>query len=115
MDQRQKLAGFVMNSISWLFKDNGNGIFGFPDHLFHLQIIIMRTWGGSGRFFLPGFFEKAESQLPLLEDRLGVTDETLIYVCFKKTCQLPVKTVKEALAQLNPPATNASNPFPILA
>ncbi|HSI89582.1 MAG TPA: hypothetical protein VK927_00630, partial [Adhaeribacter sp.] len=44
--------------------------------------------------------EKPESKLPLLEDRAGMTDETLIYVCYNKTCRMPVTTVKEALAQL---------------
>ena len=42
----------------------------------------------------------SESNLPLLEDRIPQNNETLIYVCFEKTCQLPVKTVAEALAQL---------------
>lgn len=59
--------------------------------------------------------DKNESSLPLLEDRVGVNKETLIYVCFNKNCQLPVKTVKEALAQLDPPANNTTSPFPTLA
>jgi uncharacterized protein YyaL (SSP411 family) len=59
--------------------------------------------------------DKHESQLPLLEDRVGMKDETLIYVCFNKACQLPVKTVKEALAQLNSSGTNSTNSFPTLA
>ncbi len=42
----------------------------------------------------------SESQLPLLENRSGAGDETLIYVCYDKTCQLPVKSVKEAFLQL---------------
>ena len=37
-----------------------------------------------------------ESTLPLLENRSVKGDETLIYVCFDKVCQLPVKTVEEA-------------------
>ncbi|MBC7891925.1 MAG: thioredoxin domain-containing protein, partial [Sphingobacteriaceae bacterium] len=37
------------------------------------------------------------SDLPLLEGREATSDETLIYVCFDKTCQLPVRTVDEAL------------------
>jgi uncharacterized protein YyaL (SSP411 family) len=55
-------------------------------------------------FFLPNAIlagtDKNASQLPLLEDRVGMTEETLIYVCFNKTCQMPVETVKEAQAQL---------------
>lgn len=39
----------------------------------------------------------SESQLPLLENRSPKGNETLIYVCYNKTCQLPVKTVEEAI------------------
>jgi uncharacterized protein YyaL (SSP411 family) len=42
----------------------------------------------------------SESQLPLLENRSVKADETLIFVCYHKTCQLPVKTVEEAFLQL---------------
>ena len=42
----------------------------------------------------------SESQLPLLENRSAKPDETLIFVCYNKTCQLPVKTVEEAFLQL---------------
>jgi uncharacterized protein len=38
-----------------------------------------------------------ESQLPLLENRTSKPDETLIFVCYNKTCQLPVKSVEEAV------------------
>ena len=41
-----------------------------------------------------------ESQLPLLEHRSSKDDETLIYVCYDKACQLPVKTIEEAFLQL---------------
>jgi uncharacterized protein YyaL (SSP411 family) len=44
---------------------------------------------------------KSESQLPLLENRIVKDNETLIYVCYNKTCQLPMKTVEEAFAELN--------------
>ena len=43
---------------------------------------------------------ESESQLPLLKDRTPKGNETLIYVCYNKTCKLPVKTVAEALDQL---------------
>ena len=36
--------------------------------------------------------------IPLLEGRESTSGETLIYVCYAKTCQLPVRTVDEALA-----------------
>ena len=42
-----------------------------------------------------------ESPLPLLENRVAKSDETLIYVCYNKTCQLPVKTVEDALKILD--------------
>jgi uncharacterized protein YyaL (SSP411 family) len=39
------------------------------------------------------------SDLPLLEGR-AATDQTTVYVCRNRACQLPVHTVAEALAQL---------------
>jgi uncharacterized protein len=39
------------------------------------------------------------SQLPLLQGKTGV-DSNLIYVCYDKTCKLPVQTAEEALKQL---------------
>ena len=41
------------------------------------------------------------SDLPSLEGRAPSDAQTLIYVCFDKTCQLPVKTVEEALSLLS--------------
>ena len=41
-----------------------------------------------------------ESPLPLLENRVAKSDETLIYVCYNKTCQLPVKTVEDTFLHL---------------
>ncbi len=41
------------------------------------------------------------STLPLLKDKVAIQGKTTIYVCFNKTCKLPVTTVEEALAQLN--------------
>lgn len=40
------------------------------------------------------------SSLPLLQHRPAVNHLTTIYVCFNRTCQRPVHTVAEALAQL---------------
>ncbi len=40
------------------------------------------------------------SLLPLLEGKLTEPDKNLIYVCYDKTCKLPVQTVKEAIKQL---------------
>jgi uncharacterized protein YyaL (SSP411 family) len=39
------------------------------------------------------------SELPLLKDRY-FEEETLIYVCENKVCLRPVKTVTEALKQI---------------
>ncbi|MFC2124996.1 thioredoxin domain-containing protein [Bacteroidota bacterium] len=44
----------------------------------------------------------SESSLPLLKNRIAREDETTIYVCFNKTCKLPVKTTEEAIKLLNP-------------
>lgn len=40
------------------------------------------------------------SRLPLLADKLTEPDRNMIYVCYDKTCKLPVQTVEEALRQL---------------
>jgi len=40
-----------------------------------------------------------EGTLPILQQRM-VNDQTTIYVCRNKTCQLPVKSVKEAMIQI---------------
>jgi uncharacterized protein YyaL (SSP411 family) len=42
----------------------------------------------------------SSSNLPLLAQRY-VENQTLIYVCYNKTCQKPVHTVAEALADIN--------------
>ncbi len=46
-----------------------------------------------------GTFES--SNLPLLTDRHAIDGKTTIYVCYHKTCQLPVFTPEEALKQIN--------------
>lgn len=43
---------------------------------------------------------KIESELPLFENRRAIDDGTTVYVCFDKTCKLPVTSVEEALKQL---------------
>ncbi len=55
-----------------------------------------------GKYFVPNciFIGSAkEVDLPLLKGKYK-QGETLIYVCRNKTCQLPVKTVEEAIKQL---------------
>ncbi len=41
-----------------------------------------------------------ENNLPLLEYKTAINGETTIYVCFNKTCKLPVTTIQEALQQI---------------
>lgn len=43
----------------------------------------------------------SESKVPLLENRTAKEDETLIFICYDKTCQLPVNSVEEAFLQLS--------------
>jgi hypothetical protein len=42
------------------------------------------------------------SKLPLLADKL-VSKSEAIFVCFNKTCQLPVSSVQDAIPQIVPP------------
>jgi uncharacterized protein YyaL (SSP411 family) len=41
-----------------------------------------------------------KSTLPLLANRFAQDGKTTVYVCYNKACQLPVRTVPDALAQL---------------
>ncbi|MEO1049493.1 MAG: thioredoxin domain-containing protein [Bacteroidota bacterium] len=43
---------------------------------------------------------KESSDLPLLEEKYAIGDKTTIYVCYNKTCKLPVHDVNEAFKQL---------------
>jgi uncharacterized protein YyaL (SSP411 family) len=43
---------------------------------------------------------KEGSELPLMVGKSALRDETIIYVCYNKTCKLPVNSVEEALKQL---------------
>jgi uncharacterized protein YyaL (SSP411 family) len=55
-----------------------------------------------GKYYLPSCLWSgtvSNSSLPLLKDKTK-SSETLIYVCKNKSCQLPVKTVEEAMKQL---------------
>ncbi|NJN42450.1 MAG: thioredoxin domain-containing protein, partial [Flammeovirgaceae bacterium] len=40
------------------------------------------------------------SDLPLIKEKTSPNDKTTIYVCYNKTCKLPVHTVAEALQQI---------------
>jgi len=55
------------------------------------------------RFFVPNKIvsgTESSSNLPLFEGRTAIEGKTAIYVCFDKTCQLPVYSVEEALGLL---------------
>ncbi|WP_439584251.1 thioredoxin domain-containing protein [Dyadobacter bucti] len=55
------------------------------------------------RFFIPNKIvmgTKTSSDLPLLQNRSDMDAKTAVYVCYDKTCQLPVTTVEAALDQL---------------
>jgi uncharacterized protein YyaL (SSP411 family) len=60
--------------------------------------------------FLPfSLFQGSEKEgsLPLQKDKLPLDGKPTIYVCHNKTCQLPVHSVNEALAQLEITATTS--------
>lgn len=55
------------------------------------------------RFFVPNKLvmgTTTRSDLPLLQNRTDINGKTAIYVCYDKTCQLPVTEVESALDQL---------------
>ncbi|WP_026463127.1 thioredoxin domain-containing protein [Adhaeribacter aquaticus] len=57
-----------------------------------------------GSYFYPNAVvvgTTTESDLPLLQDREPLYEQTTIFVCYNKACQLPVHTLVEALEQLN--------------
>ena len=43
---------------------------------------------------------KEESDLPLMKEKSTLRGKTTIYVCYNKTCKLPVNSVEEAIKQL---------------
>ncbi len=55
------------------------------------------------RHFIPNkvISENLKSNdLPLLRDRIAIHDKTTLYVCFNKSCKLPVHSIQEALEQI---------------
>ena len=55
-----------------------------------------------GEYYMPQVLfsgSKKESSIPILKDRYQ-TNETLIYVCINKSCNLPVRSVEEAIDQI---------------
>ncbi|GAB3537592.1 thioredoxin domain-containing protein [Pontibacter brevis] len=55
-------------------------------------------------FYLPNMLllgsSNGQSSLALLEDKVAINNKTTIYVCYNKTCQLPVHDAASALEQL---------------
>ncbi|WP_347160206.1 thioredoxin domain-containing protein [Pontibacter chitinilyticus] len=58
-------------------------------------------------FFLPNMILLGSSApdgsgtgIPLLQDRVAINGKTTVYVCYNKTCQLPVHTAADTLKQL---------------
>lgn len=55
------------------------------------------------RFFIPNkvvLGSETVSSLPLAEGKVAVNGKTTVYVCFDKTCRLPVHSVEEAMRLL---------------
>jgi uncharacterized protein YyaL (SSP411 family) len=44
---------------------------------------------------------EAQSSLPLLKDKHAINNESTVFVCFDKTCKVPVHKVGEAILQLS--------------
>ncbi|WP_276498223.1 thioredoxin domain-containing protein [Pontibacter litorisediminis] len=68
-------------------------------------------------FYLPnvllaGAADASNSTLPLLQGRTSTNGKTTVYVCYNKTCQLPVLTAAEVLKQLK--GGQAEPKFPTL-
>ncbi|MBF8962058.1 thioredoxin domain-containing protein [Pontibacter sp. FD36] len=67
-------------------------------------------------FYIPNMLlagTESHSELPLLKVRSAINGKTTVYVCYNKTCQLPVHTAAEALEQLQ--KGNSESPkFPSL-
>jgi len=66
-------------------------------------------------FYLPNMIlmgSNHKSSLPLLTDKVPVNGKTTIYVCYNKTCQLPVHSPAEALEQLK--GSQQPSKFPAL-
>jgi uncharacterized protein len=67
-------------------------------------------------FYIPNMLlvgTEKQSDLPLLQDRTAINGKTTVYVCYNKTCQLPVHTAAEALEQLQK-GTGDNPKFPAL-
>ncbi|MFD3002305.1 thioredoxin domain-containing protein [Pontibacter toksunensis] len=65
-------------------------------------------------FYLPNMIllgsNNGQSSLNLLEDKVAINNKTTIYVCYNKTCQLPVHDAASALEQLQGMQQNTKFP-----
>jgi uncharacterized protein YyaL (SSP411 family) len=95
---------------------------GEPNYMSHWGIVLMEVRNGMSEVVVVG--EGCESttaqlnatynpfmltmgtiegsQLPLLQDKIAVNGKTTIYVCYNKTCRLPVHRISDALDQIIP-------------
>ncbi|WP_018477322.1 thioredoxin domain-containing protein [Pontibacter roseus] len=67
-------------------------------------------------FYIPNMLlagTEQTSELPLLQDREAIQGKTTLYVCYNRTCQLPVHSPAEALKQLQG-AGQQNTKFPTL-
>ena len=44
---------------------------------------------------------REDNELPLAKNKIPVNDKTTVYVCFDRTCKLPVFDVNSALEQID--------------
>ncbi|WP_299819090.1 thioredoxin domain-containing protein [uncultured Pontibacter sp.] len=66
-------------------------------------------------FYLPNIIlagTTAKSEMPLLQQREAIGGKTTVYVCYNKTCQLPVHSAAEAIKQLS--SNQENEKFPVL-
>ncbi len=107
-----KTSQTMLNNIKPEIQAYGSGfsnwmdlLLNFSEPFYEVAIIgpdVFNKISEWNQYFIPnkiliGSVEK--ESLKLLENRF-VKDKTLIYVCVKKTCQLPVATIEEALNQI---------------
>ncbi|RAV99599.1 thioredoxin domain-containing protein [Pseudochryseolinea flava] len=95
-------------------------VVGEPNYMSHWGIVLMEVRNGMSEvavvgkecadtaaqlnatynpFMLTMGMEK-ESELPLLEGKIALDDKTTIYVCYNKSCRLPVHRISDALDQI---------------
>jgi hypothetical protein len=110
----REMAAAMVNSLSQLVKSE-------PGFMSHWAMVYMEVKKGLAEIVLTGKgIDKLRSELqrnflpfsllqgsenggalPLQKDKIAIDGKATIYVCHNRTCQLPVHSVDEALAQLD--------------